>query len=126
MNHALPFDTLAFVKKLETAGVPSSQAEAQAEALTDILRKVEESRLEELATKGDILRLEKDIADAKADMLKWTAGMFAAQTALIIGAMFAMVKMNQPAQPAYTPPHASQEMRLPSSSPQPPAAQTAK
>ncbi|MBF0153678.1 MAG: DUF1640 domain-containing protein [Magnetococcales bacterium] len=119
----ITFDTLAFVKKLETAGVPPAQAEAQAEALTDILRKVEESRLQELATKGDVLRLEKDIADAKTDMLKWTAGMFAAQTALIIGAMFAMMKMNQPAQPAYTPPHVSQEMRLPSPPPQPPAAQ---
>ncbi|MBF0161855.1 MAG: DUF1640 domain-containing protein, partial [Magnetococcales bacterium] len=43
---AVPFDTLAFVKKLEGAGVPSSQAEAQAEALTGVLQKVEESRMQ--------------------------------------------------------------------------------
>ncbi|MEO5341549.1 MAG: hypothetical protein H7837_13710 [Magnetococcus sp. MYC-9] len=47
---AIPFDTLAFVKKLETAGVPSAQAEAQAEALSGVLQKVEEYRLQELAT----------------------------------------------------------------------------
>ncbi|MEO5363260.1 MAG: CCDC90 family protein [Magnetococcus sp. DMHC-8] len=118
---AIPFDTLAFVKKLETAGVPSSQAEAQVEMLSDVLQKVEASRTQELATKGDVreaeLRLEgkiesvrKDIEAAKSDTLKWTAGMFAAQTALIIGAMFAVMKMNQPVLPAaYQPP--AQEMR---------------
>ncbi|MBF0295900.1 MAG: hypothetical protein HQL96_11985 [Magnetococcales bacterium] len=28
MNHAIPFDTLAFVKELEGAGVPPAQAES--------------------------------------------------------------------------------------------------
>ncbi|MEO5334868.1 MAG: hypothetical protein H7839_22885, partial [Magnetococcus sp. YQC-5] len=37
------------------------------------------------------------------DILKWTAGIFAAQTALIIGAMFAIQKLNQ---------HPAQEMRM--------------
>ncbi|MBF0192723.1 MAG: DUF1640 domain-containing protein [Magnetococcales bacterium] len=109
MSHAttVPFDTLAFVKELETAGVPPAQAEAQAKALSGVLQKVEESRLQELATKGDV-------EAAKVEMIKWTAGMFVAQTALIIGAMFAVMKMNQPpAQPpAYHAP-AAQEMRLP-------------
>ncbi|MEO5340813.1 MAG: CCDC90 family protein [Magnetococcus sp. MYC-9] len=65
---AIPFDTLAFVKKLETAGVPSAQAEAQVEMLSDVLQKVEESRLQELATKGDVLRLEKEIETAKTEL----------------------------------------------------------
>ncbi len=47
---AVPFDTLAFVKKLETASVPSSQAEAQVEMLSDVLQKVETARMQELAT----------------------------------------------------------------------------
>ncbi|MBF0341232.1 MAG: hypothetical protein HQL95_09775 [Magnetococcales bacterium] len=81
--------------------------------------KLEESRLQDLATKGDILRLERDIKEletrietVKADTIKRTAGMFAAQTALIIGAMFAVMKINQPHAPVYqaTP---IQEMRLP-------------
>ncbi|MEO5334968.1 MAG: CCDC90 family protein [Magnetococcus sp. YQC-5] len=133
---AVPFDTLAFVKKLETAGVPSSQAEAQVEMLSDVLQKVEASRMQELATKGDVreaeLRLEgkiesvrKDIEAAKSDTLKWTAGMFAAQTALILGALFAVMKMNQP--PAYQSP--AQEMRQTAPAPSvplaPPAAPTA-
>ncbi|MBF0435670.1 MAG: DUF1640 domain-containing protein [Magnetococcales bacterium] len=114
MSTAIPFDTLAFAKELEGAGVPSGQAEAQAKALSGVLQKVEESRLHELATKGDILRLEKDIESAKVATIQWTAGMFAAQTAMIIGAVFAMLKMNQPSlQPTgyHTPP--VQEMRLP-------------
>ncbi|MBF0180167.1 MAG: DUF1640 domain-containing protein [Magnetococcales bacterium] len=117
---AIPFDTLAFVKKLETAGIPPAHAEAQAEALSVVLQNVEESRLKELATKGDILRLERDIKElevkmdakietAKADTIKWTAGMFAAQTALIIGAMFALMRNNQP--PPQLP--VAQEMRMP-------------
>ncbi|MBF0179336.1 MAG: DUF1640 domain-containing protein [Magnetococcales bacterium] len=83
---AIPFDTLAFVKELESAGVPPAQAEAQARALSGVLQKVEEARLKELATKGDV-------EAAKAETIKWTAGMFAAQTALIIGAMLAVMAL---------------------------------
>ncbi|MBF0214784.1 MAG: hypothetical protein HQM00_14690, partial [Magnetococcales bacterium] len=49
---------------------------------------------------------------AKVEMIKWTAGMFVAQTALSLGAMFAVMKMNQPHVPVYQVPPA-QEMRLP-------------
>ncbi|MBF0138577.1 MAG: hypothetical protein H7833_03555 [Magnetococcus sp. DMHC-1] len=76
----------------------------------------------QLSTKADVakvdahvLELKRDVEAAKVDTIKWTAGMFAAQTALIIGAMFAMTKMSQPnPQPVTNPaPHANQEMRLP-------------
>ncbi|MBF0401019.1 MAG: DUF1640 domain-containing protein [Magnetococcales bacterium] len=59
--------------------------------------------------------LQKDIALARVTTIQWTTGMFAAQTALIIGAMFAVMKMNQP--PAYQPP--AQEMRQPAPPPAP-------
>jgi len=36
---AIPFDTLDYAKKLETAGVPAAQAELQAAALGDALAK---------------------------------------------------------------------------------------
>ncbi|MBF0131358.1 MAG: hypothetical protein HQL75_02070 [Magnetococcales bacterium] len=115
------------IRKLESAGVPFVQAEAQAKALSGVLQKVEVARLQELATKGDILRLERDIQSAKVDTIKWTAGMFAAQTALIIGAMFAVMKMNLPSlQPPGNYASPVQEMRLPAPSTfvQPPAPQT--
>ncbi|MEO5351282.1 MAG: CCDC90 family protein [Magnetococcus sp. YQC-3] len=116
---AIPFDTLAFAKELETAGVPPAQAEAQAKALSGVLQKVEEYRLRELATKGDVTAV---VETAKVEIIKWTAGMFVAQTALILGAMFAVMKMSQPpAQPpVYQPP--VQEMRQPVPLPAPPAA----
>ncbi|MBF0421349.1 MAG: DUF1640 domain-containing protein [Magnetococcales bacterium] len=180
MSTAVPFDTLAFVKELESAGIPPAQAEAQAKALATVIRQVDarvddftvrrdrqtaerfdaladrseqqvKGRLDGLATKQELdfrlatveanlkrdikeldvkietvkadltrdietskLELRKDIESAKVDTIKWTAGIFAAQTALIIGATFAMLKTNQPnPQPTgyHTPP--VQEMRLP-------------
>ncbi|MBF0260743.1 MAG: hypothetical protein HQL97_02730 [Magnetococcales bacterium] len=68
---AIPFDTLAYVKQLESAGIPASHAEAQAMALTSALQQVREVQLNELATKGDILRLEKEIEVAKVETIKW-------------------------------------------------------
>ncbi|HIJ83232.1 MAG: DUF1640 protein [Magnetococcales bacterium] len=66
------------------------------------------------------LEMRRDVESAKADTVKWTAGMFAAQTALIIGSMFAVMKMNQPSSfpPGY---HTQpvQEMRLPAPAPTP-------
>ncbi|MEO5332692.1 MAG: hypothetical protein H7839_11770, partial [Magnetococcus sp. YQC-5] len=58
------------------------------------------------------------------DTIKWTAGMFVAQTAIIIGAVFALIKMNQPNLQAtvyHTPP--AQEMRFPAPSSTLPATQ---
>jgi hypothetical protein len=46
------FDTLAFVKKLKSAGVPEEQAEIQAEAIAEIID-------EKLATKRDLHELEE-------------------------------------------------------------------
>ncbi|MEO5341686.1 MAG: hypothetical protein H7837_14435 [Magnetococcus sp. MYC-9] len=101
---AIPFDTLAFVKKLETAGVPSAQAEAQAEALSGVLQKVEEYRLQELATKGDILRLEGEIEKAETRMevkievaknetIKWMVGLALAQLAMMAGILMTLVRV---------------------------------
>ena len=47
---AITFDTLKFANKLKLAGVPDKQAEAEAEALSEVL----EINLKELATKQDI------------------------------------------------------------------------
>ena len=46
----LTFDTLKFANRLKIAGVPAIQAEAEAEALSEVL----ETNLGELATKADL------------------------------------------------------------------------
>lgn len=97
MSHAIPFDTLAFVKELETAGVPPAQAEAQTRALSAVLQKVEETRLSELVTKGDLqLEIEKirrEIAETKADLIKWMIGLAMAQLGLLTGILIAILRL---------------------------------
>jgi len=110
---SIAFDTLAYVKRLKAAGVPESQAEAQAETFVEII----EGRL---ATRVDLRRTEsvlrkdleqirsdlkkdleqirsdsekehkqirfdsaKEHAKTKLEIIKWTAGMLLAQTAII-------------------------------------------
>lgn len=83
------FDTLAYAKRLRDAGVPEPQAEAQSSALADALKQ----SASELATKQDVqevrrdmkeleLSLRRDIAELKADLLKWVIGLLLVQTGL--------------------------------------------
>ncbi|MBF0213825.1 MAG: DUF1640 domain-containing protein [Magnetococcales bacterium] len=65
--------TLKFVRRLRDAGVDEKQAEALSEAIRD----VQEGQLKELATKGDIQDIKRDIKELElriaAEMapLKW-------------------------------------------------------
>ena len=99
----LTFDTLKFANRLKTAGVPAVQAEAEADALSEVL----ETNLGELATKADLREVETglrhemgdlrhEISDLRKDMdvklvnlkfelLKWMIGLAVAQAGLIIG-----------------------------------------
>src|SRR5260364_170693 len=93
---ALPaFDTLRIANRLKAVGVPSAQAEAEAEVLSEVF----EVNLNELATKEDLratkedLRreigeLRKDIdtklANMKFDLLRWFFGIALAQTGLLV------------------------------------------
>jgi hypothetical protein len=76
MSQAITFDTLAFTKKLRAAGIPEDQAEAQAEALSDVL----EVNLQDLTTKGDLreteLKIEAQMMRLEGQMLliKWMSG----------------------------------------------------
>jgi len=98
MPVAVLFDTLEYVRKLERAGVPAQQAEAQAEALADALgsavathddlRAVEtrlEARIASVEAKVDKLDARVDRVDARLhklvgsfDLLKWLFGFLAA------------------------------------------------
>ncbi len=53
----IAFDTLKFARRLKKAGI----SEEQAEALSDAFREVQESQMEQLATKGDLRELEARI-----------------------------------------------------------------
>lgn len=87
MSSAIAFDTLAYVKKLKAAGVPEKQAEIHAETFAEIIE-------DRIATKHDILMLKQnikeleltlkqDIANVKAEIIKWVAGMLVAQAAIV-------------------------------------------
>jgi len=80
MAATITFDTLKFVKRLKAAGFAEDQAEAlsdaQKESLTEILDTT-------LATKSDIVRLEKEIVSVKSDIIKWVAVMLVAQAGVV-------------------------------------------
>ena len=61
----IAFDTLKYSKRLKDAGVPDSQAEAEAEALAEVL----EVNLKELATKADLLVVKTDLT-REMDLLR--------------------------------------------------------
>lgn len=82
------FDTHAAIKKLQKAGVPEKQAEAQVELLSRFAEK-------ELVTKGHFdlkmkdsdLKMESlkvEIHKIKNELLKWVVALMLAQTGLII------------------------------------------
>ena len=76
MSVAIPFDTLDYARKLETAGVPAAQAELQATALGEALARAVaapadlialESRM---ATRSDSLASRIDLLDAKIESVE--------------------------------------------------------
>jgi hypothetical protein len=93
MNARVAFDTHAFVKRLEAAGMSVTQAEALADAMGDIV-------LQSIATKSDLREVEvnlrseiKDLGTALRGEMKdmelrltlRMAAMFAAMVAILAG-----------------------------------------
>jgi hypothetical protein len=76
-------DTLAYAKRLIQSGVPESQAEIQAETLSNALSEVLSNNV---ATKFDIKELE-------TKMIEWFAGVVIAQTITIVGIVIALLKL---------------------------------
>ena len=115
MSTAITFDTLAYVKELETAGIPAAHAEAQAKALAVVIQKVEENRKDELATKRDIDDLRRDI-DAKLEKMELRmvikmGAMILASIGLIVGTLRAFPV------PVQFIPQTTQELRQPAPPP---------
>ena len=70
MSMAIQFDTLRYVEKLKSAGIPEAQAKVEAEALATALG---ESASGLLATKDDITNIKIEMADIKSELkvMKW-------------------------------------------------------
>ena len=72
----ITLDTLKFVEKLKSAGVPEAQAKAEAEALVSAFS---EAMDVQIATKADMHRIEKELA-----VLKWMSG-------IVMGGILALI-----------------------------------
>lgn len=77
----LTFDTLKFANKLKAAGVPDKQAEAEAEALADVMS--EAVKTSDLTTKNDLHELELRIT-------KWVIALALTQIGLLLGIFLKM------------------------------------
>lgn len=84
--HDVTFDTLAYSKALQAAGLPPEQAEALTQAQKAVLTEVFATR--DLARQSDIARLEARIETIRRDLIKWIVGVAAAQIALLLGLIF--------------------------------------
>lgn len=76
----LPFDTHAFYVELVESGL----AEKTADALTKAVTKIELAKLEELATK-------RDLAEIKADLIKWVVSVGILQITVITALILKLV-----------------------------------
>lgn len=83
------YDTHQFVKDLREAGF----TEQQAEAVTSVVRRTRDIDDSRLATKADIAELKINLAETKADLLKWIVGAIGFQTAAIIGTAIVLVRL---------------------------------
>lgn len=77
----ITFDTLAYSKTLQAAGMPREQADALAKAQKTAIDELVSAK--ELATQADILRLENRMEANKHEILKWMIATMVAQTALL-------------------------------------------
>ncbi len=83
--NAVPFDTLKLADRLEAGGFTAEQARAVASAMADTVS------IADLATKAD---LAQQLAETKADILKWVVSTIGIQTVVIIGAVLALMRMS--------------------------------
>lgn len=72
----ITFDTLKLARKLEAGGFTPEQATTAATALSEAMAEVPD-----LPTRAD---LKAELAETKAELLKWMFGGLAAQAALIV------------------------------------------
>ena len=76
-------DTHETVKRLTAAGF----TDAQAEAVTAAVKQALDIDLSNLATKSDIADVRREMADMKAELVKWVVGVGFAQVATILAVL---------------------------------------
>lgn len=76
-------DTHETVKSLTAAGF----TDAQAEALTAAVKQAVDIDLSNIATKTDIADLRREMAEIKAELVKWVVGVGFAQVATILAVL---------------------------------------
>lgn len=86
MSHAVTFDTLKFVRRLENAGFEQKKAEAITQAMGEVF---EENLNDGLFTKADsklmMLEIENKMSRLETRIVFWVVGLLLAQNALIFG-----------------------------------------
>ena len=85
---AIIFDTLKIVKALQASGMPTSQAEAVADAMRDSVASAD------LVTRKDLqIELQKELGPIKADilLLKWMVGVGVAGIIALVAKAFVHV-----------------------------------
>ena len=86
---AITFDTLAYSKKLRSAGFTEQQAEVAAEAQKEtidiVISEIETRHLNDMATK-------LDLAEVKADLIRWVVAAGFLQTILIAALLLKLIK----------------------------------
>lgn len=103
------FDTHQFITDLKQAGMPEAQAEVitrlQQQAVAATLEQAKHDyRLDELASRRDVLALEAKIeilraetkqglAETKAELVRWVVGAGLLQTALITGVLLKVARL---------------------------------
>lgn len=85
MSHAITFDTLAFVKKLEASGIKPRHSEAITEALADVF----ENTIATLPTKAYI---DSKLSKLETKLVIWGIGLACAQIALLSTIVFSIMK----------------------------------
>jgi hypothetical protein len=78
---AMTFDTLKFMRTLESSGIPTAQAEAFSKAFKDA------SGETDLVTNQELKQI---ISEMKFDLLKWIVGLSLAQFGLLVGVLLKM------------------------------------
>lgn len=100
----LALDTYALVLKLKEAGVPEQQAAVQVETITKAIdAALEQTRqehdLDNLVTNKALdarireleLKVAKDIAESKAELIRWVVGVGVLQMTLITGLLLKLL-----------------------------------
>jgi hypothetical protein len=95
------FDTLKLADRLEAAGMSPQQAKGVAAALAEtatanlVTREYLDLRLGELEARlrGEVATVRTEIAETKAELMRWIIAAIGFQTVVIIGAIAGLIRL---------------------------------